>query len=83
MIYSSGAEIDLVLAKGGRLFGVECKRVDAPQLTPSMRTALSDLQLDRIAVVYPRTKRYTLGPRVTAVPLEAVAEGMKGLFGKK
>ncbi len=78
-----GAEIDLVLAKGGRMFGVECKRVDAPRLTPSMRTALEDLQLEQIAVVYPGTKRYALGPRVTAVPLEAVAEGMKGLFAKK
>lgn len=77
-----GAEIDLVLAKGGRMFGVECKRIDAPQMTPSMRTALEDLQLERIAVVYPGTRRYALGKRVAAVPLDAVAEGMKGLFSK-
>ncbi len=79
----SGAEIDLVLVKDGRLLGVECKRMDAPRMTPSMGTALKDLKLEQIAVVYPGTKRYSLGARVAAVPLEAVAEGMRGLFPKK
>jgi len=79
----SGAEIDMVLIKNGRMLGVECKRMDAPRLTPSMRTALEDLKLEQIAVVYPGTKRYSLGERVAAVPLEAVAEGLKGLFPKK
>ncbi len=79
----SGAEIDLLLVKNGRMLGVECKRVDAPRITPSMRTAREDLHLEQIAVVYPGTKRYSLGDAVTAVPLDAVAEGMKGLFAKK
>jgi uncharacterized protein len=79
----SGAEIDLVLLKNGRMLGVECKRMDAPRLTPSMRTALEDVKLEQIAVVYPGTKRYSLGERVAAVPLETVAEGLKGLFPKK
>ncbi len=79
----SGAEIDLVLVKNGRMLGVECKRMDAPRLTPSMRTALEDVKLEQIAVVYPGTKRYSLGERVAAVPLETVAEGLKGLFPKK
>ena len=35
-----GAEIDLLLFKQGRRIGVECKRSDAPTLTPSMRIAL-------------------------------------------
>ena len=78
-----GAEIDLILLKQGRMLGVECKRVDAPRMTPSMRTALAELKLEQIAVVYPGPKRYTLDERVSAVPLEAVADGMKGLFPKK
>jgi len=49
----NGAEIDLILLKDGHRLGVECKRVDAPRLTPSMRIALEDLKLERIAVVYP------------------------------
>jgi hypothetical protein len=76
----NGAEIDLILRKDGRRLGVECKRVDAPRLTPSMRIALEDLKLERIAVVYPGTRRYRLAERVEAVPLDAVAEGMRGLF---
>ncbi|MFH0932997.1 MAG: ATP-binding protein [Nitrospirota bacterium] len=79
----SGAEIDLVLVKNGRMLGVECKRIDAPRITPSMRTAREDLHLEQIAVVYPGTKRYSLGDGVTAVPLDVIAEGMKGLFAKK
>jgi hypothetical protein len=79
----SGAEIDLVLVKNGRMLGVECKRIDAPRITPSMWTAREDLHLEQIAVVYPGTKRYSLGDGVTAVPLDVIAEGMKGLFAKK
>lgn len=75
-----GAEIDLVLLKQGRMYGVECKRVDAPSLTPSMRIALADLKLEQIAVVYPGPRRYSLHERVNAVPLEALAGGMEGLF---
>jgi uncharacterized protein len=68
-----GAEIDLVLRKNGKMFGVECKRVDAPRLTPSMRIALSDLGLERIAVVYPGERRYSLAEQVEAIPLSAIA----------
>jgi uncharacterized protein len=77
-----GAEIDLVLIKAGRMLGVECKRVDAPRLTPSMRIALEDLNLERIAVIYPGAKRFPLAERVDAVPLVALVNGMNGLFPK-
>lgn len=76
-----GAELDLLLVKDGRMLGVECKCMDAPRLTPSMTTAMKDLGLERIAVVYPGDKRYSLRDKVQAVPLEAVADGMRGLFG--
>ena len=69
-----GAEIDLLLRRKGKLFGVECKRVDAPRLTPSIRIALEDLQLERVAVVYPGSRRYALADRVEAVPLSVLAE---------
>ena len=68
-----GAEIDLLLRRGDRLFGVECKRADAPKSTPSMRNALVDLGLERVAVIYPGAKRYPLGESVEAVPLKALA----------
>jgi predicted AAA+ superfamily ATPase len=64
-----GAEIDLVLFKRGRRIGIECKRMDAPVLTPSMRIALTDLKLDELRVVYPGDKRYALARNVEVVPL--------------
>lgn len=69
----NGAELDLLIIKNGRKFGVECKRVDAPRLTPSMHIALEDLQLDHLAVIYPGDRRYPLADRITAVPLDALA----------
>jgi hypothetical protein len=78
-----GAEIDLVLIKKGRMLGIECKRMDAPRISPSMRIALEELNLEQIAVIYPGRKRYALGDGIAAVPLNAVAEGMKGLFPEK
>lgn len=67
-----GAEIDLLLRRGDRLLGVECKRVDAPKLTASIRIALDDLGLERVAVIYPGVKRYPLGDSVEAVPLKTL-----------
>ncbi len=59
----------LLLFKRGRRIGIECKRADAPTLTPSMRIALTDLKLDELHVVYPGEKRYTLTKTVEVVPL--------------
>ena len=75
-----GAEIDLILRRGDRLFGVECKRADAPRVTPSMRIALEDVGLERIAVVHPGDRRYPIADRIEAVPLRDLATPA-GLFG--
>ncbi|MEI6239100.1 MAG: hypothetical protein WCR51_01805 [Planctomycetia bacterium] len=45
-----GAELDLLLFKNGRQIGIECKRTDAPALTPSMRIALAD-QIEVVPLV--------------------------------
>jgi len=79
-----GAELDLLLFKDGRRLGIEAKRTDAPTLTPSMRIALEDLKLDHLGVLYPGKQRYTLGERVTVLPLVALAEGgIETLFPKR
>ena len=69
-----GAELDLLMFKHGRRVGVEFKLSDAPRLTPSMRIALTDLKLDRLLVVYPGKKPYTLGQNVDVVPAQRIAE---------
>ncbi|MEX2375626.1 MAG: DUF4143 domain-containing protein [Dehalococcoidia bacterium] len=68
-----GAEMDLLLRRGDRLLGIECKRSDAPKITQSIRIAIDDLGLERVAVIYPGTKRYPLGHSVEAVPLSTLA----------
>ena len=70
-----GAEIDLVLRRGGELLGVECKRTDAPRMTPSIRVAQKDLGLARVAVLYPGSKRFPISDTVEAVPLSTIGEG--------
>jgi hypothetical protein len=71
----SGAELDLLLLTRGRRIGIEVKRQDAPRLTPSMRSALTDLRLDSLTVLYPGDTAYELGERVRVRPLAALAEG--------
>jgi hypothetical protein len=67
-----GAELDLLTFKGGRRFGFEAKRADAPSLTASMRIALADLGLDHLFVLYPGARRYELADRVTVLPAAEV-----------
>jgi len=68
-----GAELDLLLFKGGRRFGFEVKRADAPRITPSMRIALDDLGLEHLTVLYPGDVPYELGERISVVPLSSLA----------
>lgn len=69
----AGAELDLLLFRGNRRYGVEVKRADAPELTPSMRHAMTDLRLDRLTVVYPGTRRYRIDRRIAVVPVAELA----------
>jgi predicted AAA+ superfamily ATPase len=68
----TGAELDLLLFKENRRIGIEIKRADAPKLTPSMRTAITDLKLDKLYVIYPGSKRYSLAPNVDSLPMTQI-----------
>lgn len=70
----AGAELDFVLAHPRAPVGFEAKWGDAPSLTKSMRIALEDLHLERLYVVYPGPKRYTLEKRVEVLPLSMLSE---------
>jgi predicted AAA+ superfamily ATPase len=76
----NGAEIDLLMVKEGGVYGVECKRIDAPKMTPSMQIAMTDLNLKRMAVIYPGAKRFPLADGIEAVPLQDLAQGGQALF---
>ena len=69
----SGAELDLLVVRRGKRLGFELKHTAAPQLTPSMKSALLDLKLDRLFVVHTGERRFSLAPRVEAIPLTQIA----------
>ena len=79
----TGAELDLLLLKRGRRYGVEVKFQDAPRLTASMRIALTDLRLEHLTVLYPGDLRYDLDRRVAVVPLAQLASGKAELMRKR
>ena len=78
-----GAEIDLVMRKNTRLYGLEVKRGDAPRKTPSMQIAMENLGLEKIVVIYPGERRYMISERMEAVPLREIIGGWDALFSEK
>ena len=75
-----GSEIDLVFNKGGRMYGIEIKRSDAPTMTTSMKNALQDLKLERIIVIYPGDRAYPINEKVDVVPFDDI-EGIERFTG--
>jgi predicted AAA+ superfamily ATPase len=65
-----GAELDLFMLLNGRRIGVEVKYSEAPRLTPSMRSAIQVLRLERLWVVYPGEQRYPIHDQVMVVPVD-------------
>lgn len=70
-----GAEVDLIVPHRGNLIGFEIKRTDRPSVTPSIRHALSDLDLQHLYVVHAGADTIALHERVTAVPASLLLGG--------
>lgn len=77
-----GAELDLLVVQGGRKRGFEVKYTDAPQVTPSMRSAIADLELDSLDVIHAGSQTYDLTDRIRAVPMERLWQEVKPLLGR-
>lgn len=69
----NGAELDLLLFRGGKAWGFEFKVGDGPAMTKSLHIALNDLGLERAWIVYPGTRRYLVHEKVEALPLREMA----------
>ena len=67
-----GAELDLLLVRGRRRLGFEVKRTSAPTPTRSIRSALHDLSLSRIDVIYPGSETFPLTREIRAVGIDRV-----------
>ena len=63
----AGAELDLLVVDADSRRGFEFKRTTAPGVTPSMRSALTDLALDRLDVVHAGAHSFRLGPKIHAI----------------
>ena len=67
---SAGAEIDLVLVRGGKpIVAIEVKRASAPKLKKGFYLACSDLDITNKYIVYPGQKSYQLPGNIQVVPL--------------
>lgn len=66
----AGAELDLLFTRGTRRIGFEVKRTTAPALTPSMKTAMTDLRLKQLYVVHAGDATFPLSRQIQAVALD-------------
>ena len=75
----TGAELALLVTHGRRRLGFEIKRTEAPRVTPSMRSALADLRLDRLDVIHAGRDTYPLGNKFRAVALRRIGSDVPRL----
>ncbi len=68
----AGAELDLMTISRGKRYGFEIKYSDAPRTTRSIRTAISDLQLQHLWIVYPGAECYRLDDAISVVSIEKI-----------
>jgi predicted AAA+ superfamily ATPase len=73
----TGAELDLLVTRGERRLGFEIKRTDTPRVTPSMRSALDVLRLEKLYVVHAGTQAWLMDKRIAAVPLAGIFERLR------
>ncbi|MDD2708712.1 MAG: ATP-binding protein [Verrucomicrobiae bacterium] len=68
-----GAELDLLIVRGGQRYGFEFKYADAPATTKSMRMAISSLELKTLFVVHPGSRQFELDRNIIALPLSQLS----------
>lgn len=80
---ATGAELDLVIEKGRRRIGIECKASSAPAPSAGFWNALDDLHIDEAWIIAPVKESYPLRGGVTVAPLEHFlrARGRAGRLG--
>lgn len=68
-----GAEVDLLWEEHGKNWSAEVKYADAPRFTPSMASAIRDLELSHLWVLYPGDRVYPLGTKASTLPLADIS----------
>ena len=70
----ANAELDLLIVQGDKKTAFEFKYTSTPGITRSMYTALADLKLDEVIIVYPGTETYSLGEDVRVTNLQQLTK---------
>lgn len=73
------AELDLLVARGSRRLGFEFKHTVAPEVTKSMRIALSDLELERLDIIHVGKETYPLTKQIRAVAFDRLHRDIEQL----
>ena len=63
------AELDLLIVQGTKRIAFEFKYASTPRVTRTMRSALADLNLDRLTIVCPGDGTYPLAEDVRVAGL--------------
>jgi len=70
----NGAEVDLLFSKDGKNYGIEVKLNEAPKITKSMHTSLSELKLEHLWVIYPGKETYPAHEQITVLPVSQITQ---------
>jgi len=73
----AAAELDLLVVRGRNRLGFEVKLTSSPRATPSMRSALSDLKLQRLYVIHSGENTFQLERNIHAIALTRLLEDIK------
>ncbi len=65
-----GAELDLVMEKGGTCLAIECKVSSSPTISRGCHQAIQDLGIEHTWIVAPVDERYPVAQNITVVPLD-------------
>ena len=74
-----GAELDLIAVRGRKRLGFEFKRTSSPRVTPSMRSALADLQLQSLDIIHAGDLTFSLDKKIRAIALSRLLEDIEPL----
>ena len=77
----AGAELDLLVLRGGRRLGFEFKRSETPRRTRSMYAARTTLGLDSLHVVHAGEHSFPLGDGIQATSISRVFEEFGAMGG--
>lgn len=75
----AGAELDFLVIRGSQRRGFEIKRTATPKITPSMHSALNDLQLSSLDVIHAGEHTFPLHENIRAVSFYRLLDDIEPL----